>query len=153
MSLAYQVLWGLLATVAMTAVLQASQGFGWSRLSLPLLVGTFLTGQRDRAVVWGYLLYVIGGWLFAFLYFLLFDSIGLRTWWVGALAGLVHGIAHGIELPQMVSPAWYAVGFVAATSALHATGYGLARWTPIGGAMLIRTVGLVSAGAGALLLA
>lgn len=92
MSLAYQVLWGLLATVAMTAVLQASQGFGWSRLSLPLLVGTFLTGHRDRAVVWGYLLYVIGGWLFAFLYFLLFDSIGLRTWWVGALAGLVHGL-------------------------------------------------------------
>jgi hypothetical protein len=92
MSLAYQVLWGLLATVAMTAVLQASQGFGWSRLSLPLLVGTFLTSHRDRAVVWGYLLYVIGGWLFAFLYFLLFDSIGLHTWWVGALAGLVHGL-------------------------------------------------------------
>ena len=39
MSLAYAVLWGLVATVAMTAVLRASQGFGWSRLSLPLLVG------------------------------------------------------------------------------------------------------------------
>ena len=43
-------------------------------------------------MVWGYLLYVIGGWLFAFLYFLLFDSIGLHTWWFGALAGLVHGL-------------------------------------------------------------
>lgn len=72
---------------------------------------------------------------------------------ITGLAGLAHGIAHGIELPQMASPAWYAVGFVAATSALHATGYGLARWRPIGGAMLIRTVGLFSAGAGALLLA
>lgn len=69
------------------------------------------------------------------------------------ITGLAHGIAHGMELPQMASPAWYAVGFVSATSALHATGYGLARWRPIGGAMLIRTVGLVSAGAGALLLA
>ena len=88
----YLVLWGLLATVAMTAVLRASQGFGWSRLSLPLLVGTFLTGRRDRAVVWGYVLYVIGGWLFAFLYFLLFDSVGIYTWWFGALAGLVHGL-------------------------------------------------------------
>ena len=78
MNLAYAVLWGLVATVAMTAVLQASQGFGWSRLSLPLLVGTFLTGQRDHAVVGGYVLYVIGGWLFAFLYFLLFDTIGWR---------------------------------------------------------------------------
>lgn len=72
---------------------------------------------------------------------------------ITGLAGLAHGIAHGIELPQMASPAWYAAGFVAATSALHAAGYGLARWTPIGGALLIRTVGLVSAGAGALLLA
>jgi urease accessory protein len=72
---------------------------------------------------------------------------------ITGLAGLAHGIAHGMELPQMASPAWYAVGFVSATSALHATGYGLARWRPIGGAMLIRTVGLVSAGAGALLLA
>lgn len=92
MNLAYPALWGLLATVAMTAVLRASQGFGWSRLSLPLLVGTFVSGQRDRAVVWGYLLYVIGGWLFAFLYFMLFDSIGIHTWWFGAFAGLIHGL-------------------------------------------------------------
>jgi hypothetical protein len=92
MSLAYAMLWGLLATVAMTAVLRASQGFGWSRLSLPLLVGTFVTGQRDRAMVLGYLLYIVGGWLFAFLYFLLFDSVGIHTWWFGGLAGLVHGV-------------------------------------------------------------
>ena len=92
MSHVYLVLWGLVATVAMTAVLRASQGFGWSRLSLPLLVGTFFTGQRDRAVVWGYVVYINGGWLFAFLYFLLFDSVGIHTWWFGALAGLVHGL-------------------------------------------------------------
>ena len=60
--------------------------------AFPLLVGTFFTGQRDRAVVWGYGLYVIGGWLFAFLYFLLFDSVGIHTWWFGALAGLAHGL-------------------------------------------------------------
>ncbi len=71
---------------------------------------------------------------------------------ITGLAGLAHGIAHGIELPQMASPAWYAVGFVAATSSLHATGYGVARWAPLGGAVLVRIVGLVSAGAGVLLL-
>lgn len=69
------------------------------------------------------------------------------------LFGLVHGMAHGLELPQMGSPVGYAAGFVAATAALHAAGYGLARWTPVAGAGLIRIIGLVSAGAGAALLA
>jgi hypothetical protein len=36
--------------------------------------------------------YVIGGWIFAFLFFLLFASLGLQTWWVGAAAGLMHGL-------------------------------------------------------------
>ena len=85
-------LWGLIATVAMTAIMQASQGFGLSRLSLPFLVGTFFSGSRDRAVVVGYAVYVLGGWLFAFLYFYLFDSVGLHSWWFGALVGFVHGL-------------------------------------------------------------
>jgi hypothetical protein len=40
----------------------------------------------------GFTLYVIGGWLFAFIYFFLFASVGLYTWWFGALAGFVHGL-------------------------------------------------------------
>jgi Na+(H+)/acetate symporter ActP len=85
-------LWGLLATVAMATILQGAQGLGLSRLSLPFLVGTFFTGDRRRAVVLGYALYTVGGWLFAFLYFLLFASLGLHTWWFGALVGALHGL-------------------------------------------------------------
>jgi hypothetical protein len=55
-------------------------------------VGTFFTGDRRRAVALGYVLYTIGGWLFAFLYFLLFASIGLHTWWLGTLVGVLHGL-------------------------------------------------------------
>lgn len=62
--------------------------------------------------------------------------------------GLAHGIAHGLELPEMSSPMGYALGFVLATSALHAAGYGLARWLPVGSAAVIRVIGLASAGAG-----
>ena len=36
-------LWGLVATVAMTTILQAGQGLGYSRMSLPFLVGTFFS--------------------------------------------------------------------------------------------------------------
>jgi len=86
------VLWGLIATVAMTSVLQASQGWGFSRMSLPFLVGTFFTADRGKAMIVGMVLYVTGGWLFGFLYFFFFASVGIYTWWFGALAGLVHGI-------------------------------------------------------------
>ena len=85
-------LWGLIATIAMTAILQGSQGLGLSRLSLPFLLGTFVSGDRYWAVILGFALYTIGGWLFALLYFLFFASIGVASWWLGAAAGLLHGV-------------------------------------------------------------
>ena len=88
----YLILWGLIATVAMTAILQGSQGLGLSRLSLPFLVGTFFTSNRRLAVVLGFFVYTVGGWLFAFIYFFLFASVGIYAWWFGALVGLVHGV-------------------------------------------------------------
>ena len=91
-NLGYLVLWGLIATIAMTAILQGSQGLGLSRLSLPFLVGTFFTGNRQRAFILGFAAYAMGGWLFAFLYYFAFASIGIYTWWFGALAGFVHGV-------------------------------------------------------------
>lgn len=85
-------LWSLIATVAMTTILQASLGFGWSRMSLPFLLGAFFTADRQRALILGFVLYTIGGWAFGFLYFALFNSVQLYTWWFGALAGFLHGL-------------------------------------------------------------
>jgi hypothetical protein len=85
-------IWGFVATLAMSIVMQGAQGLGLSRLSLPFLVGTFFTGDRRRAVIVGFAVYVIGGWLFAFLYFLLFTSLGVYTWWLGLAVGLLHGL-------------------------------------------------------------
>jgi hypothetical protein len=85
-------IWGLIATVAMTVILQGAQGLGFSRLSLPFLAGTFFTGDRRWAVIIGFTFYVVGGWLFAFLYFLLFASLGIYSWLLGAAAGLLHGL-------------------------------------------------------------
>lgn len=86
------VLWGLVATTAMASILQMSQGLGLSRMSLTFLLGSAVSGNRSRASVIGFVLYVAGGWLFAFLYFLFFESIGIGTWWIGAILGLVHGL-------------------------------------------------------------
>ena len=85
-------IWGLTGTIAMTTILQGAQSMGLSRLSLPFLAGTFFLGDRSRAVIVGFVFYVIGGWLFAFLYFVLFASLGLYTWWFGAVVGVLHGV-------------------------------------------------------------
>lgn len=95
------ILWGLVAMAVMTTILQGSQGLGLSRLSLPFLFGTFVTGNRGRAVLVGSLLCLLGGWAFAVLYFFIFASIGLRSWWVGALVGALHGLFLLVSLPAM----------------------------------------------------
>jgi len=84
--------WGAVATVAMTTILVSAQMAGLTRLSLPFLLGTIWTGHRRRATVTGYLFYVVGGWLMAALYAVVLEGAG-RAWWVGGLIGLLHGAA------------------------------------------------------------
>lgn len=42
-----------------------------------------------------------------------------------AAFGLVHGYAHGVEMPGTAEPVLYALGFLAATAALHVSGVSL----------------------------
>jgi hypothetical protein len=84
--------WGFVATSALSIVLQGSQGLGLSRLSLPFLIGTLFTGNRDRASIYGFAFYIVGGWIFAFMYYLVFSSVHISHWWFGALIGAVHGL-------------------------------------------------------------
>jgi hypothetical protein len=70
------VLWGLVATTAMAAVMQLAQGLGLSRLSLTFMMGSALSGRRDVATIVGFVLYVLGGWAFAFVYFAFLSSLG-----------------------------------------------------------------------------
>ena len=86
-------LWGLIASTAMITILQGAQSLGLSRLNLPFLVGTIFAQERHAAVVLGLLLCFLGGWLFAFVYILIFESLGFASWWLGGLLGLLHGLA------------------------------------------------------------
>ena len=89
---AHVVLWGFVATIVMTTVMLGAQGLGMSRLSLPFLFGTAVTSRLRMAYVIGYLLYGAGGWGFAFVYDAVFVSVGVRSWWLGALVGAGHAI-------------------------------------------------------------
>ncbi|RKF12734.1 hypothetical protein D6850_16820 [Roseovarius spongiae] len=85
-------LWGLIASGAMATVLEGSRLLGFSRMSLPFLFGAFFTMRRARAMVLGYVAYLLGGWVFAVLYALVLEMTGGGSWWAGGLIGLAHGV-------------------------------------------------------------
>ena len=91
MNLPSLVLWGFVATLVMSTVLSASQGLGFSRMSLPFILGTIFTPDRNKAPVAGFVVHLLGGWGFAVIYGLVFEALGRATWWLGVLAGAVHG--------------------------------------------------------------
>jgi hypothetical protein len=83
-------LFGLLATAILTVVMIAAQLAGWTRLDLPLLLGTMVTADPDRARVAGFFLHLAIGEGFALGYAAVFALLDAATWWQGALLGLVH---------------------------------------------------------------
>jgi hypothetical protein len=79
-----------LATVVLTTMMAASQGFGFTRMSIPFLVGTMFTPGRDRALVVGVAVHFVNGLLFALVYAAAFDALGRATVLLGAIAGFIH---------------------------------------------------------------
>ena len=85
-------LWGFVATVFLTGLLSGSQGLGLTRMSLPYMLGTMFTPDRDRAKLVGFGVHLLNGWWLAFVYAAAFQSWRRATWWLGAAIGLVHGL-------------------------------------------------------------
>ena len=100
-------LWGFVATVVLTGLMSGSHGLGLTRMSLPYMLGTMFTPDRDRARLVGVLVHVVNGWLFALIYSAAFESWRRTTWWLGALIGLVHGafvLLAGVSLIPALHP-------------------------------------------------
>jgi uncharacterized membrane protein YagU involved in acid resistance len=70
--------------------MSASQGLGLTRISIPYMLGTFFTPNRDRAKLVGFCIHLLNGWLFSLLYVFAFQSWGEASWWQGGAIGLVH---------------------------------------------------------------
>ena len=83
-------LFGLVATAALTAVMIAAQLAGLTRLDLPLLLGTIVTEDPDRARVAGFFIHLAIGQGFALGYAASFALLDRATWWLGGLFGLLH---------------------------------------------------------------
>jgi urease accessory protein len=111
--------------------------FGFAGMQIPLLE----TGIAGSVLAFGLLVAVAVRLPMAL-------ALGLT-----GLFALTHGVAHGLELPALVSPWSYAIGFVIATAALHTGGYLMVRMLPQAAAPLLRLAGGASALTGVWLLA
>jgi hypothetical protein len=95
-------LFGLVATSALTAVMIAAQLAGLTRLDLPLVLGTIVTEDPDRARVAGFFIHLLVGQGFALGYAATFALLHRATWWLGMLLGLLHvSVALTVLLPLL----------------------------------------------------
>ena len=103
-------LWGALAggfvgTVVLTSGLRVAQELGWTRMDIPLLLGTVFTDDRDRATVIGVAVHFLNGLLFALGYYAIFRAVDQAGWLFGAALGVVHAALAGGVLVTMLLPA------------------------------------------------
>lgn len=95
-------IFGLVATVLLTAVIVGAQLAGLTRLDIPLMLGALLTGDPDRARFYGFFLHLGMGQFFALFYAAGFAALGLATWWLGAVFGLTHAAVAGTLLVPLL---------------------------------------------------
>jgi hypothetical protein len=112
MSIDNIILWGFASTLVLTTIMTASKYFGFTRMDLPFLLGTLFTANRNRAPGLGFIMHLMIGWFFAFIYNMAFETSGLKTWWFGVLIGFVHAafvLVAGLQIvnsfhPRMARP-------------------------------------------------
>ena len=102
-------LWGALAggvvgTVVLTSSLRLAQEVGWTRMDIPLLLGTVFSANRSRASVIGYAFHFVNGLLFALAYYAVFRAVGHAGWLFGAGLGVVHSAFAGGALVNVLLP-------------------------------------------------
>jgi hypothetical protein len=72
--------------------MSASQGLGWTRISLPYMIGTIFSARRSWATVIGLGLHFVLGIGFSVFYALLFEEWRRAGVAIGAGLGLLHGL-------------------------------------------------------------
>jgi hypothetical protein len=102
--------WGALAGGAVGSIVVASgfrvaQEVGWTRMDLPLLLGTIFTENRSRAGALGYGVNVAIGIASGLAYAGIFEATGHAGWLLGLGLGAVHAAFVGGGLVNVVLPA------------------------------------------------
>jgi len=112
MNIANILIWGFGATVVLTTIMAVSKPLGLTRIDIPFLLGTLITGDRNKAPFYGLVSHFFIGWIFAFLYAAAFETSAFANWWFGMLIGFAHGtfvLSAGLQIvsafhPRMAHP-------------------------------------------------
>jgi hypothetical protein len=96
---------GLVGTVVLTSGSLLAQNLGWTRMDIPLLLGTIFSEERSRASAIGYAIHFANGLVFALVYGVVFEATGRAGWLFGLLLGAVHGAFAGGGLLNVLLPA------------------------------------------------
>jgi hypothetical protein len=96
---------GLVGTIVLTSGSLLAQHLGWTRMDIPLLLGTIFSQERSRASAIGYAIHFVNGLVFALAYGLVFEATGRAGWLFGLLLGAVHGVFAGGGLLNVLLPA------------------------------------------------
>jgi len=99
MSYSQWLLWGFLATLALTTLLGFGQGLKLTRMNLPFVLGSLFTSNRERARTIGFFVHLFFGLAFALLYVAIFHA-----WGSGLLRGALLGVAHASFVLVVVLP-------------------------------------------------
>jgi len=150
---------GLDHLLAMVAVgLWAAQGGGRKVWLLPATFMVMLVVGSGIAMQWQSLPLVESGIAASVLALGLLIALSLQlpamlSVAITALFGLLHGYAHGLELPQSAAPAEYALGFLFATATLHLSGIAVGVTTHKRYPLLAKMLGVAITASGAYLFA
>jgi len=106
------VIWGALAgglvgTVVLTSGLRLAQEVGWTRMDIPLLLGTAFTADRSRAEVIGFGVHFANGLAFSLVYGAVFLAVDEAGWLFGLALGLLHALFAGGGLVNVLLPAMH----------------------------------------------
>jgi hypothetical protein len=81
-----------LGTLVMTALMEGAQAARFTRMSIPFLLGAMISERRFVIRVAGFAFHLVNGVIFALAYSLLFEALDRSDWWIGTLAGAMHGL-------------------------------------------------------------
>jgi hypothetical protein len=95
---------GLVGTIVLTTGSRLAQQLGWSRMDIPLLLGTAFSSDRARATAVGYAIHFANGLVFSLVYGLVFTAVGEAGAVFGLLLGAAHGLFAGAGLLNVLLP-------------------------------------------------
>jgi uncharacterized membrane protein YagU involved in acid resistance len=103
-------IWGALAggaigTIVLTSGVRLAQELGWTRMDIPLLLGTVFTDRRSRAMLIGTTIHFVNGLIFAVAYYAVFRAVDQAGWAFGAVLGVAHAALAGGVLMTLLLPA------------------------------------------------